>query len=125
MDELIARLTDAAGIDQNTAQKAIEIILGFLKQSGPGDKVQQLLAAIPGAEDAVAGVDGGGGGGILGGMGGMMGAMGAMNQLTSAGLNTGQVQLVAREIVGFAREKAGDDVVDEVVSSIPGLSQFV
>lgn len=125
MDELIARLTDAAGIDQSTAQKAIEIILGFLKQSGPGDKVQELLAAIPGAEDAVADVDGGRGGGILGGMGGMMGAMGAMNQLSSAGLNTGQVQSVAREIVGFAREKAGDDVVDEVISSIPGLSQFV
>ena len=124
MDELIARLTDSVGIDQSTAQQAIEIILGFLKQSGPGDKVQELLVAIPGAEDAVANI-GGGGGGILGGMGGMMGAMGAMNQLSSAGLDTGQVQSVAREIVGFAREKAGDDVVDEVISSIPGLSQFV
>lgn len=124
MDELIARLIDAVGINQSTAQKAIEIILGFLKQSGPGDKVQELLAAIPGAEEAVANI-GGGGGGILGGMGGMMGAMGAMNQLSSAGLDTGQVQSVAREIVGFAREKAGDDVVDEVISSIPGLSQFV
>jgi hypothetical protein len=43
----------------------------------------------------------------------------------AAGLSMGQVQSVTREIVAYAREKAGEDTVGEVVGAIPGLSQFV
>ena len=35
MDELIARITAATGIDQDMAQKAVGLMLGFLKQEGP------------------------------------------------------------------------------------------
>ena len=51
--------------------------------------------------------------------------MAALNELTSAGLDMGQVQTVAKELVGYAKEKAGDEVVDEVISQIPGLSQVL
>ena len=37
----------------------------------------------------------------------------------------GQIQAVTKETVDFAREKAGDDVVNDIVASIPGLGQFV
>jgi hypothetical protein len=119
MEELIGRITSNVGIDEELAGKAISIILNFLNKSAPEDKMAELLGAMPGASDLITDE---GGGGLF--SGGAMGAMGAMNDLTSAGLSMGQVQGVTSEVVGFAREKSGS-VVDEIVSSIPGLSQFV
>jgi hypothetical protein len=36
-----------------------------------------------------------------------------------------QIQAVTLETIGFAREKAGEDAVGEIVGAIPGLGQFV
>ncbi|MEO1198742.1 MAG: DUF2267 domain-containing protein [Pseudomonadota bacterium] len=131
MEELVSRLVERVGIDEGVASQAISIIMNFLQSAGPEDKVQQLMAALPGAAELLQGDSGGGGGlgGMLGGLGGgignMMGAMGAMNELNAAGLDSGQVQSVSKEVIAFAREKAGADVVDEVISAIPGLEQFL
>jgi hypothetical protein len=46
-------------------------------------------------------------------------------QLMSQGLGMGEITALAKETIGYAKEKAGADVVDEVVASVPGLSQFV
>ena len=56
---------------------------------------------------------------------GMGGIMGAGTKMMAAGLSMGQVQGVTREIIAYAREKAGEDAVGEIVGAIPGLSQFV
>ncbi|MEJ8473878.1 DUF2780 domain-containing protein [Roseibium algae] len=129
MDELINRIATAAGIEQDVAREAIAIILKFLKKDGPDEQMQKVLSALPGAEELIAEKEAAsGGGGLLGGLSGMMpgmGAMGALNELTSAGLGMDEVQTVVRQLVSFAKEKAGDDVVDEVISQIPGLSQIV
>jgi hypothetical protein len=127
MDELIARLVAEIGIDQSTAEKAVGIILDFLVKEGPADKIQPLLAKLPGAEALIAKAAGeGGGGGIAGMAGGMMGGvMGAGMRMMSAGLNMGQVQSVARAVLAYTREKVGEDAVGEIVAAIPGLSQFV
>jgi hypothetical protein len=37
----------------------------------------------------------------------------------------GQVQGVTKEVIGYAREKAGEETLGEIVGAIPGLSQFV
>ena len=50
MDELIGRLAVKAGIDNAVAEKTVGIILGFLRNEGPSDKVQALIDQIPGAE---------------------------------------------------------------------------
>ncbi|WP_417669363.1 DUF2267 domain-containing protein [Roseibium sp.] len=129
MEELINRITAATGISDDVAREAIGIILNFLNKDGPADKMQLIFEALPGSAELVAAREAEGKkGGLLGGLGGMipgMGAMGALNELTSAGLEMGQVQSVVRQLVGYAKEKAGDDAVDEVISSIPGLSQIV
>ena len=39
MEELIARVTQATGLDAETAERAIGIILAFLKKEGPPDEV--------------------------------------------------------------------------------------
>ena len=120
MDDLIARITSKVGIDQPTAEKAVGLILGFLQKEGPAE-TQQLLSAIPGAEDLIA--NAGGGGGLLSGL--MGGVMGLGSQLMGAGLGMGEISGVAKETIQFAREKAGDGPVDAVIGAIPGLSQFV
>ena len=130
MEELINRIMAAAGIDQELATNAVGIILSFLKKEGPEDKMQLIFDALPGAAELVgARESAGSGGGLLGGlgnmMGGSMGAMGALSELNSAGLDMGGVQSVVKELVSYAKEKAGDDVVDEVISQIPGLNQVV
>jgi hypothetical protein len=129
MEELITRIMSATGISDDMARSAVAIILNFLNKEGPADKMQQIFDALPGAAELVAGHEAGKkAGGLLGGLGGMipgMGAMGALNELTSAGLGMDEVQSVVRQLVEYAKEKAGDDTVDEVISNIPGLSQIV
>lgn len=119
MDELVARLVANVGVDRGTAEKAVGIILGFLRKEGPPDKVQTLIDRLPGVEALLAQHL------ESGGAFSMSGIMGAGTKMMSAGLSMGQVQGVTRETIAYAREKIGDDAVGEIVGAIPGLSQFV
>ncbi len=125
MDELIARLVADVGIDRATAEKAVGIIFDFLVKEGPADKVQPLLVKIPGAEAVMqrARSESDAGSMLAGAMGGVI--MGAAMRMMSAGLSMGQVQSITRAVIAYAREKAGEDAVGEIVAAIPGLSQFV
>jgi hypothetical protein len=118
MDELLDRLVAKVGIDRGVAEKAVGIILAFLLKEGPSDKVQALINQMPGAQAVMetAGTEGGFG---------MGGIMGVGTKLMAAGLSMDQMQGVTREIIAYAREKAGEDTVGEIVGSIPGLGQFV
>ena len=118
MDELLGRLIANVGVERDTAEKAVGIILDFLRKEGPTDKVQALIDRLPGAE-ALISQQSEGGGFSVGGI------MGAGTKMMAAGLSMGQVQGVTRETIAYAREKIGDDAVGEIVGSIPGLSQFV
>jgi hypothetical protein len=122
MDELIARLVDNVGVDKVAAEKSVGIILEFLVKEGPPDKVQALVDKLPGAQALIEAQQAGDTGG---GMFAMGGVMGAGTKMMGAGLSMGQVQGVAKEVLAYIREKAGEDAVGEVVGAIPGLSQFV
>jgi hypothetical protein len=126
MEELITRITDSVGIDDDTARKAVGVILSFLYREGDRDKVVALVGAIPGAQDFVT-ADETDSSATLGGLGGLMGsgAMAVLGELQGLGLGMGQIQGVTQETVSFARQHAGDEVVDGVVASVPGLGQFV
>jgi hypothetical protein len=118
MDELIARLVTDVGVDRSAAERAVGIILDFLVKEGPADKVQPLMAKLPGAE-ALRAKTGSESSGL------MSGVMGAGMRMMSAGLTMGEVQDVARAVLAYAREKAGDKAISEVGAAIPGLAQFV
>jgi hypothetical protein len=126
MEELITRITGNVGLDEDTARKAVGVILTFLLQQGDREKVVALIASIPGAETLVS-TDDPDSSATLGGFGGLMGggAMAVLGDLQSLGLGMGQIQGVTKETVGYARERAGEDVVNDLVASIPGLGQFV
>jgi hypothetical protein len=122
MDELVDQVVGTVGIDRPVAERAVGIILDFLATEGPVDTVQAVLEHIPGAAEAAAAAHAEGGGGLLGAAGGIMGVG---SRLMSAGLNMNEIQGVARVIIAYAREKAGDHDVNTIVDSIPGLNQFV
>ena len=116
MDELIGRLVADVGVDRNAAETAVGIILDFLAKEGPTDKVQLVVAKLPGAEALMQKAASGGG---------MGGVMGAGMRMMGAGLSMGQVQAVTRQFIAYAREKVGEDELGEIVGAIPGLAQFV
>ena len=120
MDELIGRLAAKAGIDDGVAEKTVGIMLGFLRNEGPSDKVQALIDNIPGAEAAIAAS--GSGGGLARLMGGGLMAVGT--RLMALGLGMSEIQSVARELFTFGRDKIGADQMGEIISGTPGLSQF-
>lgn len=122
MDELVSRIVSNVGIDRSVATKAVGIMLDFLATEGPADKAQTLLSRLPGATEAVEAARAEGGGGFFGGMGGIMGVG---SRLMSAGLGMGEIQGVARQVIAYAREKAGDEDIDAVMDSIPGARTFL
>lgn len=129
MNELVSRVADNVGIAPDTAEKAVGMMLGFLQREADDGAVARMIEAIPGAPELVAKFngEGAGGGGLLSGLmsafgGGVM-ALG--QQLMSLGLGMGEITALARETIAVAREHAGSETVDEVVNSVPGLSQFV
>jgi hypothetical protein len=133
MNELIARIAAAGGIDTALAEKAVGIILGFLQREGPAAEVNELLGAMPGATEMIATHAGDtGGGGLMGGLMGMassvMGGGGVMalgQQLMGAGLDMGQMSAIGRELFAAGREFAGEDTMGAIIGAIPGLGQFV
>jgi hypothetical protein len=118
MDELIGRLAVKAGIENAVAEKTIGIVPGFLRNEGPGDKVQ-ALDNIAGAEAAIAAF---GGGGISRLMGGGLTALGA--KLMELGLDMAQIQNIARELFRFGRDKIGADRMGEIIAGTRGLKEL-
>lgn len=126
MDELIGRITANVGLDETTARSAVRIIMSFLYREGDRSKMAILAERLPGSA-AFIDADEPDSSATLGGLGGLMGggAMAVLGELQGLGLGMGQIQGVTKETVSFARERAGPDLVNDVVGSIPGLSQFV
>jgi len=122
MEELVSRIVANVGIEAPVAERAVGIILDFLATEGPPDKVQMMIARLPGGANAIEEARAGAGGGMFGAMGGIMGVG---SRLMSAGLGMGEIQSVTHEIIAYAREKAGDEDLNAIVEAIPGLSQYI
>lgn len=128
MEQLIAQIQQAAGIDADTAQKAVGTILGFLQKEAPGDAVNQLIEKLPGADGVIASAqESAGGGGLLGAVGGLFGGGGLMalaGQLQGIGLGMGEMQAVGKTLFEQGRQLIGEDAMGQIAGSVPGLSQF-
>ena len=122
MEELVQRIIAKVGVDESVAKSAVSVIMSFLHKEGPSEKVEQLASQIFG--DNLLGQAGGESDSTMGGMMGG-GAMAVLGELQGLGLDMGEIQGVTQETISFAKEKGGEDVVNEIVSAIPGLSQFL
>jgi hypothetical protein len=129
MQELIARIVTKTGLDRQRAEKALGIMLSLVKTQGNQQKVGELFAKLPGADELVQrhGGDGSRGGGLLGMLGGglMGGPLVAIGKLLAAGLNMDQIKGLGGETLAYAKEVAGEDLVKQVAGSIPGLGSYV
>jgi hypothetical protein len=124
MDELIARAGAAAGLDTETATKAVGLVLAFLEKEGPAEEVGEIIAAVPGAAELIAASRQSAGGATFAMLPGG-GLMYLASELTSLGLGMDQMRAVGHEIFGFARDHVGEDKVGTIVAAIPGLAGFV
>ena len=130
MEELVARVAAAAGIPAEQAQRAINLIFAFLKREAPSE-FEDMQHQLPGAQEgAAAGAEdkpssGGLMGSIMGKLSGGGGLMGLASQLTGLGLNTGEMTTIGKELFAFARERAGDEKVEQVAHAIPGLGTLM
>lgn len=129
MQDLIDRIVGKTGLAPEIAEKATGIMLSLVKTQGDKAKVAQLFDAIPGAGELAQlhGGDGARGGGLLGMLGGGMmgGPLAAVSKLQASGLSMDQIKVLGKETLGYAKEKAGDDLVKDVASSIPGISGYL
>ncbi len=127
MDELIARVSAALGVDADLAKTAVGHVLAFLAKELPEGPVNEFFEKVAGAretaEQAAAGADSGGGGllgGLLGG-----GLMGLATKLNGLGLDMGQIHKLGHEVFGYAEGVIGKEKVQQLAASIPGLAQFL
>jgi hypothetical protein len=135
MENLIARVATAANLSPDVARKAVALIGDFIQREAPEEAVKELFEKAPAFPAIIASSTQTGGEGMGAGLKGLMGvASGAMgggglmalgSELLSLGLDMEQIQTVGKEVFGYAREKAGDEVVGEISAAIPGLSQFI
>ncbi len=129
MQELIARIVTKTGLSPERAEKALGIMLSLVKTQGNQQKVGELFAKLPGAEELALrhGGDGSRGGGLLGMLGGglMGGPLAAISKLQAAGLNMEQIKQLGSETLSYAKETAGENLVKQVAGSIPGLGSYV
>ena len=129
MQELIANIMSATGLDQAKTEKAVGILLNLVATQGDKSKVADLFAAMPGSEDLVKqhGGDSAGGGGLMGLLaGGMMGGPLAMiTKLSAAGLSTDQIKQVAAITLDHVKKVVGPERLRAAAANIPGLSGYL
>ena len=134
MDEMIARVSQAAGVDADVTRQAVGEIFNFLKTEAAPGALQDLMDKLPGAHELAASMGEaeapmGGGGGLMGALSSMMGGgggiMGLAGKLMALGLGMGEMQTIGREVFAYAREVAGEETVNKVAASVPALAQLV
>jgi hypothetical protein len=134
MDELIKQLTSQIGIDPSTANKAVATVLSMLKQEGGDDLFSKIASAIPGAQAAAATTpaptESAGGAGLLGSVMGMLGGSAGKGlalaaALKALGIDENKIGSFASIVIDFIKQKAGPDVVNELIAKLPMLKSIL
>lgn len=131
MQEFIQQAMGALGTSEPTTKAATGSLLNFLDTNGPKADVNQLLDKLPGARDLMSSASSAGGeGGLMGSLGGAAsalgvnvgGAAGLIGTLQQSGLDGANVSKFVSMFLEFAKSKVGQDVVNRIAGTIPGLA---
>ncbi len=118
------------GIGSDTAGSATSAILNLLKAQDSGDAGDNLLSAIPGAQEFLSKNSSGGSlGGLMGGLGSMMGgsgaALGALASLKAGGLDSDKIGPFVSMFIDYAKQKAGPALVEQFLKAMPSIGQLL
>jgi len=122
MDELIQKVVEKSGITTNQAEQAVGTVFGLLKAQASAEDAQEIMAALPGAQQ-LAEQYGTSKKGVLAMLSGTV--MGAFAKLTALGLSADQIEIMGREVLAYTEDRLGKEKVDEIIASIPGLDKLV
>ena len=141
MQEFITRAAAALGISDTIARQATGALLDLVSKTASAPDMQQLIAKLPGAADLLKAIqppppEPPPSGGMFGALGNMvssassaLGSLGGPGQLldfiSKSGLNPQQGGQFANMFLDFARQQAGNDLVDKIASTIPGAKSFL
>lgn len=138
MDELIEQLTSKLGIDSSVAKMGVGKTMSMLKDQAGDDLFGKIAGAIPGAAQAAQGEASSAaapaGGGLLGKLAGMassaIGGGGGSGlelgaALAGAGISSDKLGPFLSMIVGFLKDKVGDEVMDQVMAKFPMLKTLL
>ena len=136
MDQIVTAIAQKLGIPEAVVRSGLGVLLNFLKQKAGGSELGAVLNMIPGANDLAnaPAPDAGGGGNLLGNLigsvssmfGGQTAEIGkVVAGLENAGLQTDLIPPFVENFIGEAKKVAGEDTVNNVLSSVPALAGLV
>lgn len=137
IDELIESASSRTGLSIDQARTGLSAALALMQKHGDDAKMGALLEAIPGSGGLAAEgqalteqKSGGLMGGLMSGLGGaggaaMSDAMAMGQKLARQGITTSDMQAILPVAMNFVREKTGQDLLREVLVSIPGLGKLL
>lgn len=137
IEELITRCADRTGLTEGQSRLGLSAALALIEKHAEPDKVSALMTAIPGsaelAQEGTAITDNkprGLIGGLMsktGGAGGaaMADAMALNQRLSKEGIMLSDMQAILPIAMEFVREKTGQDMLRDVLGSIPGLGPLM
>jgi hypothetical protein len=136
MDQIVTAIAQKLGIPEAVVRSGLGVLLNFLKEKAGGSEVGTLLNQIPGANDLANNApapDSGGGnllGNLIGSVSSMFGGQAAdigkvVAGLENAGLQTDLIPPFVESFIGEAKKVAGEDTVNNVLSSVPALAGLV
>ncbi len=137
IDELVTRCADKIGLTEAQSRLGLSAALALIEKHAESDKVSALLTAIPGSAELAqqgAAITDNKPRGLVGGLMGKAGGAGgaamadamALNQrLSKEGIMLSDMQAILPIAMDFVREKTGQDLLREVLGSIPGLGPLM
>lgn len=133
IEDLVEQAAAKAGLSPEQTRTALSAALSLIRKHGDPAMVAALLGAVPGAEamaqkgDALSQTGPGLMSGLLKGVGGgaMSDAMAMGPRLAREGVTTSDMQTILPVAMAWVREKTGQDLLRDVLASIPGIGKLL
>ncbi len=136
INDFIAVVSQQLNEPENNTRQATGALLSTLKSKVDAGDFQQLMGALPGANDlitkpasqpatATAGVLGGALGAVapkLGGVGGASGALGLVAMIQQTGFSPAKVGGLVQKFMELVRGNAGDGLTKKLFAQLPELA---
>jgi hypothetical protein len=120
MNDLIERVAGLARLDPAKVERALGLVLSSLRVEGNRQKVDELFAMLPGAQELAETHHG-----EVAANTGPGGTFAAISKLKAHGLTMDEIVTLGAETLDYAQLRAGGDLVRQVAGSIPSLSGYV